>query len=172
MHETVFYLATAWMAGLLSISVILVVREASALVRVLPQYIVQGPGLYVATISRKNLPIRVRLLREFLINGYAQAPGLPSDFWQSVPGVPAPSAPPPPRLLEPGEVLDSPTTEPLRVVVRPGESMWEFAERVYGDGREYKRIWLANNFLLQNPDNPDLIHPGQELLIPPLPASR
>jgi multisubunit Na+/H+ antiporter MnhF subunit len=35
MHETVFYLATAWMAGLLSISVILVVRESSALVRVL-----------------------------------------------------------------------------------------------------------------------------------------
>lgn len=107
-----------------------------------------------------------------LFPGYAQAPGLPSDFWQSVPGVPAPSAPPPPRLLEPGEVLDSPTTEPLRVVVRPGESMWEFAERVYGDGREYKRIWLANNFLLQDPDNPGLIHPGQELLIPPLPASR
>ena len=92
-----------------------------------------------------------------LFPGYARAPGLPSDFWQSVPGVPAPSAPPPPRLLEPGEVLDSPTTEPLRV---------------YGDGREYKRIWLANNFLLQDPDNPDLIHPGQELLIPPLPASR
>ncbi len=107
-----------------------------------------------------------------LFPGYAQAPALPSDFWQSVPGVPAPSAPPPPRLLEPGEVLDSPTTEPLRVVVRPGESMWELAERAYGDGREYKRIWLANNFLLQEPHNPDLIHPGQELIIPPLPASR
>jgi nucleoid-associated protein YgaU len=68
-------------------------------------------------------------------------------------------------------VLDTPTTEPLRVVVRKGESMWEFAERVYGDGREWKRIWRANNFLLPDPNNPDLIHPGQEFLIPPLPAS-
>jgi DNA-binding transcriptional LysR family regulator len=47
------------------------------LVRVLPQYIVQGPGLHVATTSRKNLPLRVRLLREFLINAYAQSASAP-----------------------------------------------------------------------------------------------
>lgn len=41
------------------------------LVRVLPAYIVQGPRLYVATTSKKNLPLRVTLLREFLINAYA-----------------------------------------------------------------------------------------------------
>jgi len=35
MHETVFYLATVWIAGLLCISIVLVVRERSALVRVL-----------------------------------------------------------------------------------------------------------------------------------------
>ncbi|CAN5498216.1 hypothetical protein BH23CHL4_BH23CHL4_16650 [soil metagenome] len=35
MHETVFYLATVWMAGLLSIAVVLVVRAGSVLVRVL-----------------------------------------------------------------------------------------------------------------------------------------
>lgn len=42
------------------------------LVRVLPEYIVQGPGLFVATTSRKNLPLRVSLFRDFLINAYAQ----------------------------------------------------------------------------------------------------
>lgn len=41
------------------------------LVRVLPEYIVQGPRLYVATTSKKNLPLRVTLLREFLIEAYA-----------------------------------------------------------------------------------------------------
>jgi len=35
MHESVFYLATVWIAGLLCISIVLVVRERSALVRVL-----------------------------------------------------------------------------------------------------------------------------------------
>jgi multisubunit Na+/H+ antiporter MnhF subunit len=35
MHETVFYLATVWMAGLMSVAVVLVVKEQSALVRVL-----------------------------------------------------------------------------------------------------------------------------------------
>jgi multicomponent Na+:H+ antiporter subunit F len=35
MHETVFYVAMVWMAVLLSITVIVVIRERSALVRVL-----------------------------------------------------------------------------------------------------------------------------------------
>ncbi len=43
----------------------------AGLVRVLPEYIVQGPGLYVAVASRKHLPLRVKLLREFLIAAYA-----------------------------------------------------------------------------------------------------
>jgi len=42
-----------------------------ALARVLPDYIVEGPKLFVATAARKSLPLRVRLLREFLIDAYA-----------------------------------------------------------------------------------------------------
>ena len=42
-----------------------------SLVRVLPDYIVEGPKLFVATTSRKTQPLRVKLLREFLINAYA-----------------------------------------------------------------------------------------------------
>jgi DNA-binding transcriptional LysR family regulator len=51
------------------------------LVRVLPDYIVQGPGLFLATIAKKNLPLRVSLFREFLIGAYAEVParaGAPS----------------------------------------------------------------------------------------------
>ena len=42
------------------------------LVRVLPEYIVQGPGLFVATTSRRRVPLRVTLFRDYLINAYAQ----------------------------------------------------------------------------------------------------
>lgn len=43
-----------------------------SLVRVLPDYVVEGPRLFVAVTSRKSQPLRVRLLREFLINAYAR----------------------------------------------------------------------------------------------------
>lgn len=43
-----------------------------SLVRVLPDYVIEGPRLFVATTSRKSLPLRVTLLREFLINAYAR----------------------------------------------------------------------------------------------------
>jgi DNA-binding transcriptional LysR family regulator len=43
------------------------------LVRVLPDYVVEGPKLYVATASRRSQPLRVRLLRDFLIDAYATA---------------------------------------------------------------------------------------------------
>jgi len=35
MHETVFYLATIWMTGLLGVSVVFVIRARSAMVRIL-----------------------------------------------------------------------------------------------------------------------------------------
>lgn len=56
------------------------VRSAleAGLVRVMPEYIVQGPLLFVATLSRKNLPLRVRLLREFLINAYTDTSTQPA----------------------------------------------------------------------------------------------
>lgn len=43
----------------------------AGLVRVLPDYVVQGPGLFIATATRRNLPLRVSLFREFLISAYA-----------------------------------------------------------------------------------------------------
>jgi nucleoid-associated protein YgaU len=52
--------------------------------------------------------------------------------------------------------------------VRPGDTLWKIAEAEYGPGHggEYHRIFEANVPLLSDPDK---IHPGQVLRIPPLP---
>lgn len=43
-----------------------------SLVRVRPDYVIEGPKLFMAAPSRsKNQPLRVQLLREFLSNAYA-----------------------------------------------------------------------------------------------------
>ncbi len=47
--------------------------------------------------------------------------------------------------------------------VESGDTLWAIAEKYYGDGNQYPKIFGANRDQL---DNPDLIHPGQELKIP------
>ncbi|MCT8339819.1 LysM peptidoglycan-binding domain-containing protein [Luteirhabdus pelagi] len=47
--------------------------------------------------------------------------------------------------------------------VEKGESLSKIAKHYYGDPMMYQRIFEANRDKL---DNPDLIHPGQELIIP------
>lgn len=47
--------------------------------------------------------------------------------------------------------------------VQGGDSLSKIAKAYYGDPMEYQRIFKANTDKL---DNPDLIHPGQELKIP------
>jgi len=52
-----------------------------------------------------------------------------------------------------------------RHMVESGESLSLIAKHYYGDPMKYRKIFEANSDLL---DNPDLIHPGQELIIPNL----
>ena len=47
--------------------------------------------------------------------------------------------------------------------VKAGDSLSAIAEREYGDAGQWRRIYEANRDRI---DNPDLIHPGQELTIP------
>lgn len=47
--------------------------------------------------------------------------------------------------------------------VRPGESLWRIAQRYYGSGRQWRRIFEANRDQIRDPN---LIRPGQDLLIP------
>lgn len=47
--------------------------------------------------------------------------------------------------------------------VRTGDTLSAIAQREYGDANEWRRIYEANRDRIQDPD---LIHPGQELDIP------
>jgi nucleoid-associated protein YgaU len=46
-----------------------------------------------------------------------------------------------------------------------GDTLWRIAERMYGDGSHYMKIFEANTAVLKDPDQ---IFPGQELVIPEL----
>jgi nucleoid-associated protein YgaU len=48
--------------------------------------------------------------------------------------------------------------------VAAGDSLSKISKKLYGDANQWKRIFEANRDQLKNPD---LIHPGQKLKIPP-----
>lgn len=52
-----------------------------------------------------------------------------------------------------------------RHTVKGGESLSKIAKHYYGNAMKYPAIFDANKNIL---DSPDLIHPGQELVIPNL----
>lgn len=52
-----------------------------------------------------------------------------------------------------------------RHTVKKGETLGKIAKHYYGNAMKYKEIFKANTDKLKNPD---LIHPGQELVIPNL----
>ncbi len=68
----------------------------------------------------------------------------------------------------PGPVLipvtvnaDHPVAEAQSYTVQAGDTLWDIAERVYGDGSQFMRIAEASGIA-----NPDVIHSGQVLTIP------
>lgn len=52
-----------------------------------------------------------------------------------------------------------------RHTVSSGETLGEIAKHYYGDAMKYKEIFAANTNIL---NNPNVIHPDQELVIPNL----
>ncbi|CAA9446641.1 MAG: hypothetical protein AVDCRST_MAG66-4474, partial [uncultured Pseudonocardia sp.] len=54
-----------------------------------------------------------------------------------------------------------PATAERRYTVQRGDTPSKIAKEFYGSAGEYMRIAQANGI-----ENPDLIHPGQDLLIP------
>ncbi len=78
--------------------------------------------------------------------------GIPKvDDWLVVKNPPA-VAPPPP--------------EKQYYTVKKGDYLSKIAKEVYGDAKKYNIIFEANKPMLKDPD---LIYPGQVLVIPPLP---
>ncbi|PEG42089.1 hypothetical protein CQY20_04070 [Mycolicibacterium agri] len=72
------------------------------------------------------------------------------------------------NLIRPGDVLiipPKPTSPgpPDTYTVAPGDKLWDIAKRFYGDGNKYSIIANANHIA-----DPDLILPGQQLIIPRL----
>ncbi len=47
--------------------------------------------------------------------------------------------------------------------VKKGDTLWKIAEKFYGDGKLYKKIFEANTGTLKDPDK---IKVGQKLKIP------
>lgn len=61
-----------------------------------------------------------------------------------------------------------PPPEPAKqfYTVKKGDYLSRISKEVYGDAKKYNIIFEANRPMLKNPD---LIYPGQVLVIPPLP---
>ena len=75
------------------------------------------------------------------------------------------TAPPTPRAgATAGGAAD--TGGARQYTVKAGDSLSKIAQREYGDGSKWKAIYEANRGTIKDPD---LIHPGQELTIPPAP---
>jgi len=55
------------------------------------------------------------------------------------------------------------------VIVRPGNSLWHIARRLYGSGFHYTLIFGANKSLIKDPD---LIYPGQKFALPTAPIDQ
>lgn len=65
---------------------------------------------------------------------------------------------------EPQRSIGSAMTAGRRTyTVASGDNLSEIAQKVYGDGNQWQRIFEANR---QTISDPDLIYPGQELVIP------
>lgn len=71
-----------------------------------------------------------------------------------------------PKKVEPiKEVTPAPAPEPIvkKIIVKEGEWLCNISRREYGNLGGWQRIYEANKAII---DNPDLIFPNQELIIP------
>ena len=64
----------------------------------------------------------------------------------------------------PGQGGPAATAAPMNTyVVAKGDSLSKIAQRAYGDGGKWRKIYEANRDVIKDPD---LIYPGQSLRIP------
>ena len=66
--------------------------------------------------------------------------------------------------VQSGSSSTAPADQGKSYTVQSGDSLSKIAKRVYGDANKWHTIFDAN---LDKISNPDLIHPGQVLTLPP-----
>jgi nucleoid-associated protein YgaU len=91
--------------------------------------------------------------------------------------VPPTTAPPTTTTTAPPPPVVRPVPTPAgpdEVVVAPGDSFWSLAEEAVAEGAAvgpvdgyWRRLVALNAPRLVDPGNPDLLYPGQVLLLPP-----
>jgi nucleoid-associated protein YgaU len=107
--------------------------------------------------------------RQKILDVLAGIPGIDSVQDQLSVSAPSTAAEPPaskaqpPEATEPAEPAAPEEGEARTYTVVSGDTLWKIAERMYGNGSQYMKIFEANTDLLENPDR---IFPGQKLLIP------
>lgn len=94
------------------------------------------------------------------IRGVAKTPYEKDLLWHEIKRVGGEN---PPDIMADITVAD--TSVYHRHTVKNGESLSKIAKQYYGDPVKYNAIFEANRDQL---NNPDIIHPGQELVIPKL----
>jgi nucleoid-associated protein YgaU len=63
-----------------------------------------------------------------------------------------------------GDTLAKPDRPKRQIIrVRRGDSLWRISKRHLGNGKKWAAFYKANKKKI---DNPDLIYPGQTLIIP------
>lgn len=82
------------------------------------------------------------------------------DFFQKGKEKPVEKKPVPPQ---PSMYTPPTTSAPLEYVVKHGDSLSKIAKAHYGDANEWRKIFEANKEVIKDPD---LIHPGQKIIIP------
>jgi nucleoid-associated protein YgaU len=66
--------------------------------------------------------------------------------------------------VQSGSSSTAPADQPKTYTVKAGDNLTKIARQVYGDGNKWKAIYEANRDKIKNPD---LIHPGEVLTLPP-----
>lgn len=71
------------------------------------------------------------------------------------------------NIGKPNNTNTTPQTTPKATtrtyVVKRGDTLWAISRKYYGDGAQYPKIFNANRNIIKNPN---LIYPGQKLVIP------
>ena len=125
-------------------------------------YTADKPVWHTDTKGKKNVKLVLQDDRNLVLYA-ADGPAWSTRTETDAPPPPEPEVPAaetPPAGEEPAPAPEPEPTVRAYMVVS-GDTLWAIAERVYGDGSKYQVIADANDI-----SDPDLIQPGQLLIIP------